>query len=136
VKDTHPATKGPATKDPIDLHAAVQERLDRIMFVKPLRLQDVSRETCDALCEGTSSDFTHGVRLNESVVVVLDHWGFAPHQYSFAVFEKIDRRWQQVRSRIEDIDAAVASAIHTLAEQALLGAAGNKTGTRRRSPQR
>ena len=109
------------SKSPLDLHATVQARLDQLTFVKPLRLKDIARKTCGALSEGTSSDFTQGVRLNESVAIFLDWWGYGmSNRYSFAVFEQAHGDWRQVRSRIEDINAAVASAIHTLAEQALL----------------
>jgi hypothetical protein len=106
-------------KEPIDLRASVQERLDQLTFMQPLRLNDVSQRACAALDEGTSSDFTQGVQLNETVAIFLDHWGMKPHQYSFAVFEKTGGSWQHVCSRIEQINEAVASAIHTLAERAL-----------------
>ena len=104
----------------IDLYAVVQARLAQLTFVKPLRLKEVSKKTCAALDEGTSSDFTQGVRLNESVAIFLDHWGMKPDQYSYAVFEKAAGCWQLVHGRIEDINVAVACAIHTLAEQTLL----------------
>ena len=108
-------------KQPIDLRATVQARLEQLTFVKPLRLKDVPQKQCAALDEGTSSDFTQGVRLNESVAIFLDWWGWGmSNRYSFAVFEKANGDWQQVQSRIEDINDAVAIAIHTLAEQALL----------------
>jgi hypothetical protein len=42
------------------------------------------------------------------------------NRYSFAVFEQGNGGWQQVRSRIEDINVAIACAIHTLADQTLL----------------
>lgn len=108
------------SKTPIDLRAVVQTRLDHLTFVKPLRLKDVSKRTCAALHEGTSSDFTQGVQLNESVAIFLDWWGWGmSNRYSFAVFEKANGRWQQVHSRIEDINEAVANAIHALVERAL-----------------
>jgi hypothetical protein len=110
-----------APKEPIDLRAALETQLDRLTFLKPLRLKDVSDRTCASIGEGTSADYSQGVSLNESVGIFLDWWGWmSPHKrYSFAVFERADRRWQQVQSRIEDINVAVAIAIHTLAEHAL-----------------
>lgn len=114
------------SKAPIDLRAVVQTRLDQLTFVKPLRLKGVPRKECGALTEGTSSDFTQGVRLNESVAIFLDWWGYGmSNRYSFAVFEQGDGDWQQVQSRIEDINEAVAIAIHTLAAQALLSSGAN-----------
>ena len=108
------------SKTPIDLHAVVQTRLDQLAFVKPLLLKDVPKKACGALTEGTSSDFTQGVRLNDSVAIFLDWWGYGmSNRYSFAVFEKAAEGWQLVHGRIEDINVAVACAIHTLAEQPL-----------------
>lgn len=102
------------SKAPIDLRMVVQTRLDQLM--KPLRLKNVSKSTCAALHEGTSSDFTQGVQLNESVGIFLDWWGWGmSNRYSFAVFERAERRWQPVRSRIKNIHEAIACALHTLA---------------------
>lgn len=107
-------------KQPLDLRAVVQTRLSQLPFVKLLRLKDVPRKECGALTEGTSSDFTQGVRLNESVTIFLDWWGYGmSNRYSFAVFEQGNGNWQQIQSRIEDINVAVACAIHALAEHAL-----------------
>lgn len=113
----------PPEKTPIDLRAAVQERLDQVTFLKTLRLKDISRRQCDALCEGTSADFTQGVSLNETVGIFLNHWGWARshNRYSFAVFEKIGRSWQQVQSCIEQIQDVIPIAICTLAEHAMFG---------------
>ena len=112
-------------KTPIDLRAAVRGRLAQVMFLMPLRLHDFSKDECIELGEGTSASFTQGVRLNGAVAIFLNHWGWArPHnRYSFAVFDQaIDGRWEQVRSRIDYIDEAVALAIHVLAEHALIAA--------------
>jgi hypothetical protein len=108
-------------KEPIDLKAVVQARLDGLTFLAPLRLEDVSDRACSNLGEGTSASYSQGVRLNESVGIFLNWWGWArPHKrYSFAVFEQVDRRWSLVASRIEDIDEALVSAIRALAEHAL-----------------
>jgi hypothetical protein len=112
------------SKEPIDLRATVQARLDRIIFITLLQLKDVSTSACSALGEGTSADYSQGIRLNESVGIFLNYWGWArPHKrYSFAVFEQLDRRWSQVASRIEDIDEAITYAIRTLVEHALRSA--------------
>ena len=117
---THGAQEA-AAKEPIDLLATVQARLDSIDFFTLFRVSAISRRTCSALDEGTSADYTQGVRLNESVGVFLDFWGsHSPHKrYSFAVFEQVGRRWSLVASRIEDIDDALATAIHALAEHSL-----------------
>ena len=116
-------------KEPIDLRATVQARLDQIAFLGPLRLEDVPRRTCSALDEGTSADYSQGVHLNGSVAIFLNWWGWArPHKrYSFAVFEQVGGRWSQVASRIEDIDEALALAIRTLAEHALRSTRKGKT---------
>ena len=107
-------------KEPIDLRDAVTARLKQLTFMKPIRLKDISQSACGVLTEGTSSDFTQGVRLNGSVAIFLDWWGWGmSNRYSFAVFEQADRSWSQVASRIEGIDDAVAIAIRTLAEHAL-----------------
>ena len=109
------------SKEPIDLRDTVQAQLEQLTFVKPLRLKDVPIKQCSSLTEGTSSDFTQGVQLNESVAIFLDWWGWGMSgRYSFAVFEQGDGGWQQVQSRIENINVAVAIAIHMLAEHALL----------------
>lgn len=109
-------------KEPIDLCDTVQARVDSIAFFMLLRLKDIPRRACSALGEGTRASYSQGVRLNESVGIFRDWWGWmSPHKrYSFAVFEQTGRRWCQVRSRIEDIDEAIAIAIRTLAEQVLL----------------
>ena len=111
-------------KEPIDLHAAVHARLGRIAFLRPLQLTDVSDRACSALGEGTSADYTQGVRLNESVGIFLNWWGWmSPHKrYSFAVFERAGKRWSQVVSRLEGLeglDEAIAIAIRTMTEHAL-----------------
>ena len=117
-------------KTPIDLHAVVQMRLDQLTFVKPLRLKDVSRKACDALDEGTSASFTQGVRLNNSVAIFLDWWGWGmSNRYSFAVFEQANGAWHQVRSRIERIDDAVVFAIHALTEQVLRASRASEVET-------
>lgn len=109
------------SKQPLDLHAVVQAQLKQISFVKPLRLEDVAEDECSALDEGTSSSFSQGLRLNGTVAIFLDWWGWGrPHnRYSFTVFERINGRWLQNCARIEDIAFAVACAIHALAAQAL-----------------
>ena len=118
-----------APKEPIDLLAAVNARLDSIAFFLLLRVKEVSGRTCSALGEGTSADYSQGVRLDESVGIFLDWWGWmSPHKrYSFAVFERVGQRWSQVASRIEDIDEALALAIRTLAEHALRSTRKGKT---------
>lgn len=110
-------------KTPIDLYAVIQELLDQLTFVKTPRLKEVSRRQCDGISEGTSASYTQGVSLNDTVGIFLNHWGWArPHnRYSFAVFEKIDRRWSQVQSRIEEIKDVIPIAIRTLAAHALFG---------------
>lgn len=109
-------------KQPIDLCAAVKARVDTIAFFLLLRLKDIPNRACSTLGGGTSESYSQGVRLNESVGIFLDWWGsMSPHKhYSFAVFEQKGRRWSKVHSHLEDLDEAIAIAIHALAEQALL----------------
>lgn len=111
-----------ASKEPIDLRAVVQDRLRHLPFVKRLRLRIMPDDECSALDEGTSSDFTQGIRLNDSVAICLDWWGaWKPHKrYSFTVFGQTNGDWQSLGSRIERIDDAIVVAIQALAEQALI----------------
>ena len=114
-------------REPLDLCATLRARLGRVTFLKPLRLTILSDAECSALDEGTSSSFSQGVRLADAVAIFLDWWGWGrPHnRYSFAVFEQTPEGWQHVCSRIESLDVALATALHTLAERAL-AAAGSK----------
>jgi hypothetical protein len=111
-------------KPPFDLRAVVQARVGQIAFLAPLRLEDIPEEECDELSEGTSANYTLGVRMNESVAIFLNHWGsWKPHnRFSFAVFEQVDGRWSLVSSRMDDmegLDEALPIALRTLAEHAL-----------------
>ena len=107
-------------KQPIDLRATVQARLDQLTFVKALRLSDVPDDERSALHEGTSSDFTQGVCLNDAVAIFLDWWGWGmSNRYSFAVFKQVDGDWEHVESRIGDVNEAIATAIQALTEHAL-----------------
>jgi hypothetical protein len=111
-------------KAPIDLAAVVQERLRQLAFLAPIRLDDIPEDECFALGEGTSANYTRGVRLNGSVAIFLNHWGsWKPHnRFSFAVFEQVDGAWSLVRSRMDDLeglDEAIPTAIRTLTEHAL-----------------
>lgn len=120
--------KPDGSKTPIDLYAVVQERLARLTFITGLQLKEISDPTLSALGEGTSESYSQGVRLNDSVGIFLDHWGWMkPHsRYSLAVFERVGGQWQKVRSRIEGpdggVDEALSIAIRTLAEHALRAA--------------
>jgi hypothetical protein len=113
------------SKEPIDLRAVVQERLDQLTFLKPLSVKVIPHNRCPLVYEGAEGRFSQGARLNESVAIFLDWWGWGRHhgRYSFTVFEKGEGGWQLgwqlVQSRIEDINVAVAIAIHTLVARAL-----------------
>lgn len=116
-------------KEPIDLCAVVQARLDQLPFLKPLSVEDVPPRQCPLVYEDNGDEddedagrYSQGARLNEAVGIFLDWWGWGrPHsRYSFTVFEKTNGRWCRIQGRIEDLDEALATAIHTLAEHALL----------------
>ncbi|HSX22399.1 MAG TPA: hypothetical protein VLE97_06440 [Gaiellaceae bacterium] len=113
-----------AYKAPIDLAAEVQARLGKLAFLAPVRVEDISEDECVALGEGTSANYTRGVKLNGSVGIFLNHWGsWKPHnRFSFAVFEQVEGSWSLVCSRLDDIeglDEAIPTAVRTLAEHAL-----------------
>jgi hypothetical protein len=112
-------------RPPIDLHAAVEKQLARLSFLGGSKgadaLEDISDEECVELCEGTSADFTQGVRMHGKAAIFLNHWGWGrPHnRYSFSVFERSVEGWQEVGGRIDAIEEAIALLIRTLAEHDL-----------------
>jgi hypothetical protein len=106
-----------------NLRNLIQRRLSKLTLLTPLRLSDITDDECAArMCaEGTCADFIEGVRLNETVDIFLDAWGFPgpdPRRYTFTVFERTKKRWCLVHGHIEEINEAVAVAVHTLVEQA------------------
>lgn len=95
-----------------NLHNLIQRRLSKLTLLTPLRLTDLTDDECETRmraegAEGTCADFIEGIRLNETVDIFLDAWGFPgpdPRRYTFIVFARPQKRWCLVQGHIEEIN--------------------------------
>ena len=102
-----------------NLRSLVQRRLTKLTPLMSLQLADMAEDDLPRVdfCAG----YIQGVRLNDSVAIILDAWGHPENQdrrYTFTIFARPKKRWCLVEGHIEEVNEAVTAAIRTLVEQA------------------